>query len=317
MFFSRNNSSSNPSPLPHSHYAHGGETAILLKGVPIKNRILAGLRAEVADLIAKGHPRPAIGIVQVGNNPRSDVYIHKKKTFGHEMGAVVEHVQLPETSTFEEISARVRELAAESDVHGVIIQTPLPASISKEESQRLMDLIPLEKDVDGLSSKNIHMLEHDFEHAVLPATAKAVNMLLQGYDVPVQGKNVVVIGRSNLVGKPSALSLARQGAVVTVCHSQTVDPASIARQADILVVAAGVPNLVKANFTNPEQTIIDVGISVIPGPTSDGRIVGDVDFKQVAPIVKRISPVPGGVGPLTVAGLFQSLLECYKKQIGV
>lgn len=299
----------------HSDFIKQVHSGSLLKGIPIKNRILADLKSQVAEMVAKGLPRPAIGIVQVGNNPRSDVYIHKKKTFAHEMGAIVEHVQLPEASTFEEVSARLRELAAETDMHGIILQMPLPSHVSKSEAQCLLDLIPLAKDVDGLSTQNIRLLDTDFESAVLPATAKAVNMLLKGYGIPVQGKKVTVIGRSNLVGKPTALSLARQGAQVTVCHSETKDIPAIARKADILVVAAGAPGLVTPAFTNPEQVIVDVGISVVPGLISEGRIVGDVDFEHVAPIVKRISPVPGGVGPLTVAGLFESLLQCYRKQV--
>ncbi len=298
----------------HTNLANG-HGARLLKGIPIKNRILAGLKDEVAALIAAGRPRPGLAIVQVGNNARSDVYVHKKKTFGHEMGVVVEHMQMPEESSLSEIASRITELAQESDIHGIILQMPLPSHISKEDAQKIMDLIPWAKDVDGLTTENIRRLDADFNSAIVPATARAVDALLAGYGISVQGKNVVVIGRSNLVGKPSALSLARQGGHVTVCHSETRDIPSIARQADILVVAAGAPDLIQPNFTNPEQVIIDVGISLVAGTTSDGRIVGDADFDKVAGLVKAISPVPGGVGPLTVAGLFQNLIECYRKQV--
>ncbi len=287
----------------------------LLKGIPIKNRILASLQKEVADIVAAGRNRPSISIVQIGNNPRSDVYIHKKKTFGHEMGAIVHHVQLPDHATYGEIETEILQFARDKDVHGIIIQMPLPKHISKTEMQALMDLIPPTKDVDGLTTMNMSLLEHDFEHAILPATARAVNLLLEGYDIPTQGRKAVVIGRSNLVGKPTTLSLMHKGADVVVCHRESADIPACAKRADILVVATGVPNLVTADFTNPNQTVIDVGISVLLGSDDENKIVGDVDFQHVAPLVKNISPVPGGVGPLTVAGLFLNLLDCYKNQI--
>ncbi len=289
-------------------------TTRLLKGVPIKNKILLDLRHEVEVLVASGKRRPAIGIVQIGNNPRSDVYVHKKKTFGHEIGAIVHHVQLPELSTYEEIKTEILEFANDPCVHGILIQMPLPKHISKSEMQALMDLIPHAKDVDGLTTANIELLDHDYDRAILPATARAVNLLLDGYDIPIKGRKAVVIGRSNLVGRPTALSLGHRGADVTVCHRETEGIPECARHADIVVVATGVPGLVTREFTNPEQTIIDVGISVLLGSDNDSKIVGDVDFAHVAPFVKNISPVPGGVGPLTVAGLFLNLIDCHKAQ---
>lgn len=288
--------------------------ARLLKGIPIKNKILLDLKQKVAGFVEARRTRPAIGIVQIGNNPRSDVYIHKKKTFGHEIGVIVHHVQLPESATYGEIETEILELAEDEDVHGILIQMPLPKHISPKEMQVLMDLIPQKKDVDGLTTKNIDLLTSDYDHAILPATARAVNLLLDGYDIPISEKKVVVIGRSNLVGRPTAISLEHRGADVTVCHSQSINIPTTSKKADILVVATGVPNLVTSQFTNPNQTIVDVGISVLLGSDNDNKIVGDVDFKNVAPIVKNISPVPGGVGPLTVAALFLNLMDCYNNQ---
>lgn len=290
------------------------DSARLLKGVPIKNKILASLKHEVAALVESGKPRPSIGIVQIGNNPRSDIYVHKKKTFGHEMGAIVHHVQMPEQSTRAEIGNAIMEFVNDKSVHGILIQMPLPKHIGTEEMQQLIDLIPAEKDVDGLTSANIGLLASEYDRAIVPATARAVNLLLDGYDIPVDDKRIVVIGRSNLVGRPTALSLTHRGAHVTVCHKETEDIPAIARQADILIVAAGVPGLVTPSFVHEGQTVIDVGISVLLGSDSESRIVGDVDFKHVALLVRNISPVPGGVGPLTVAGLFLNLLECYARQ---
>jgi methylenetetrahydrofolate dehydrogenase (NADP+)/methenyltetrahydrofolate cyclohydrolase len=286
----------------------------LLKGIPLKNRILLNLKQEVGATAEAGKIRPSIGIVQIGNNPRSDVYVHKKKTFGHEMGAIVHHVQLPDLATCEEIRTEILEFAHDASVHGILIQMPLPKHISQEEMQGLMDLIPLEKDVDGLTTENISLLGNDFDHAILPATARAVCLLLEGYEIPVQGQKAVVIGRSNLVGRPTALMLMHKGAEVSVCHRDTKNTSDIAKHADILVVATGVPGLVTPNFTNSDQTIIDVGISVLLGSDADDKIVGDVDFAHVAPVVKNISPVPGGVGPLTVAALFLNLMDCYRNQ---
>lgn len=286
----------------------------ILKGVPIKNKILADLKTEIGVLVDAGKPRPAIGIVQVGNNARSDVYVHKKKTFGHEIGAVVHHVQMPGVSTYEEIADAIGEFACDPHVHGILIQMPLPKSVSAEEMQRLMDLIPLEKDADGLTSENMDMLASHFDRAILPATARAVGLLLDGYDIEVRGKKAVVIGRSNLVGKPTALYLRNKGAEVSVCHRETENIPDIAKESDILVVATGVPKLVTPDFANRDQTIIDIGISVLPGSDDEGKIVGDVDYAHVAPLVRNISPVPGGVGPLTVAALFLNLMQCYRKQ---
>ncbi len=291
------------------------DSARLLKGIPIKNKILSGLKHEVAALVESGKSRPAIGIVQIGNNPRSDVYVHKKKTFGHEMGAIVHHVQMPEQSTYAEISDAIMEFVNDKNVHGILIQMPLPKHVAPEEMQKLINLIPAEKDVDGLTSINIDLLASEYDRAILPATARAVNLILDGYDIPVAERRIVVIGRSNLVGRPTALSLAHRGAHVTVCHSETEDIPAIARQADILIVATGVPGLVTPSFVHEHQAVIDVGISVLLGSDSDSKIVGDVDFKHVALLVQNISPVPGGVGPLTVAGLFLNLLECYAKQV--
>jgi methylenetetrahydrofolate dehydrogenase (NADP+)/methenyltetrahydrofolate cyclohydrolase len=291
-----------------------GEQPNLLKGVPIKNKILAELKHEVSELVASGRIRPTMCIIQAGNNPRSDVYVHKKKTFGHEIGIEMHHIQLPDNVTFEELEVQVKKYAYDDGIHGVIIQMPLPKGFSMTESQRLIDLIPLEKDIDGLTTKNVEMLATEYSHAILPATARAVNLLLDGYNIPIEGRKAVVIGRSNLVGKPTALSLEHRGAKVDIIHSQTQNPAAIARVADILVVATGVPNLITTSFVNPNQTVIDVGISMVIGSESESRIVGDVDFPHVSRIVKHISPVPGGIGSLTVAGLFLNLIECYRKQ---
>ncbi len=284
---------------------------LILRGIPIKNKIRDDLKKEVALLSEASGIIPRMGILLIGNNPRSEVYIKKKITFAEESGILADIHRLPEDCPFDVAAKTVQSLSKDEAIHGILIQMPLPEQFSKEDTQRLMDLIPLSKDIDGLTTQNIEMLGNDFDKAILPATARAVNLLLSGYEIPIKDKKIIVIGRSNLVGRPTALALAHQGGKVTVCHSETLNIPEKARMADILVVATGVPYLITPDFTNPNQTIIDVGISVLDG----GKIVGDVDFENVAPLVHAISPAPGGVGPLTVAGLFLNVIEACRKQI--
>ena len=218
----------------------------------------------------------------------------RKKQFGEAIGARVLHRRFAEDATEAEILAEIEELNTDQTVHGIILQLPIPAHLNRE---KLLDAIALEKDVDGLAVGS----------AFTPATARGVLSLLQFYETLIQGKRVAVLGRSALVGAPSADALRKAGAVVTVCHSGTPNTKGITRASDIIVVAIGKPKFIGADYFRSDKTqvVVDVGITSL----ADEGLVGDVDFKKVAPLVAAISPVPGGVGPMTVAALFENLLS--------
>lgn len=244
---------------------------------------------------------PCLAIVQIGDDARSDIYIRNKKLFGEAVGAEVRHVRMASSTTQVEAEGLLQQLSNDQGVHGIIMQLPIPEHLDKEH---LLSMITSDKDVDGISGNSSRHI---------PATARGIMSLLKAYGIDVQGKRAVVIGRSKLVGAPTAQCLERAGAEVTVCHKETPDIPSITRQADIIVVAAGSPHLITPIYVRQGQVIVDVGINPV---TEEGDAVsytvGDVDFAAVSPIVAAISPVPGGVGPLTVASLFENLFDAFQ-----
>ncbi len=254
----------------------------------------AALLKRLKEKRARVNERPTLAIVQLGEREESSAYIARKKKFGEEIGVKVLHVQLPESTTETEILSRLALFNADSSVHGVILQLPLPAHLNK---QRLLDAIALGKDVDGLATGS----------TFTPATARGVLSLLQFYHIPIRGKKVAVLGRSALVGAPTAKALREAGAIVMVCHSDTKNTKEITRASDIVVVAIGKPRFIGADYfrSDQTQTVVDVGITSL----ADEGLVGDVDFDAVKESVAAISPVPGGVGPMTVAALFENLLS--------
>lgn len=263
----------------------------ILDGKIVRDAIKAKLKVLVSE--KEGSAVPSLAIIQIGDNSSSAVYIQQKINFGKDVGVEVGLHHLDENVSEEEVSSLVQKLNAEEKVGGIIIQLPLPAHL---DSQKLIDLIDAEKDVDGLSS-----------HAkMFPATARGIISLLEHYDISVEGKKALVIGRSKLVGKPTAQLLEQKGAVIASANSETTpeELVSLCHDAEIIVVATGVPSLVNMKHVLPKHVIIDVGIT-----RTDEGIVGDVDFNAVKDHVTAISPVPGGVGPLTVASLFQNLLR--------
>ncbi|MFA6272965.1 MAG: bifunctional 5,10-methylenetetrahydrofolate dehydrogenase/5,10-methenyltetrahydrofolate cyclohydrolase [Candidatus Paceibacterota bacterium] len=260
----------------------------ILDGKIIGDEILARLKAEFAKLsgITK------LAIIQVGNRADSTTYIRQKKIFAEKVGVVAELFQFPEDCSAKEILEKISVLNSDENIHGIIVQLPLPTSFNYAE---IIEVINPSKDVDGLTAENFRRLAAGDLEGLIPATAKGVLKILDYYKIPITGQRATVIGRSRLVGKPVALMLKARGAIVTVCHRETKDPAVIAKKADILVSAAGQRNLIDKDFVSPNQTLIDIG--------------NDVDFEAVKDIVGAITPTPGGVGPMTVACLFENLLK--------
>lgn len=253
--------------------------------------------------------RPVLALIQIGNNKESTIYIEQKKKFAHDIDARVEHVQYPENTSFEDIEKLIQSFNARKDINGIIIQLPIPKTL---DVHKLVNTIDPKKDVDGLTDINQKLLEQGTPRFI-PATAKGVMSLLEFYDIPVLHSKTVVFGRSRLVGGPIASLLKAKGAHVEVCHSQTTHPREISKGADIVIVAIGKPEYIDASYIKPGAVIIDVGINDISGKKLEEEItkrhiVGDVNHASVETLAKAISPVPGGVGPMTVLSLFDNLI---------
>lgn len=283
---------------------------LLLDGKKVRDEIKASLSREVGTFLSK----PKLAIIQVGSKKESNTYIAQKKKFGIDIGVSVEHLILAEGISQASLLAQIREFNDDRGVHGIIIQLPLPVHI---DTHRVLEEIDPKKDVDGLHSVNMKLLLEGKSGGFIPATAKGVMTLLAYYQIPLVGVRVAVLGRSLLVGKPIALSLLNCGATVAVCHSQSVDVEKITKASDIVVVAIGKPKAIGKGYFSKEQVIVDVGINSIEGKKLDDEIskrvlVGDVDFDAVVKKAKAITPVPGGVGPMTVASLFQNVLLAYR-----
>lgn len=286
--------------------------AKILDGRVVRDEILNSLKSKIQNL----KPEPKLVIIQVGDVAESNTYISGKIKFGETIGAVVEHKKFPADVTQGHLSSIIHNLNSDPSVHGIIVQMPIPEHLDKE---KVINTINPKKDVDGLTETNQQLLEDNSPDAIIPATAKGVITILNYYKIPVAGKKVAVVGRSKLVGAPVAILLKNLGADVEIGHSKTPDLTAVTKPADIVVVAVGKPNLITKNHVSPGQAIIDVGINVVEPVTSNQvpatrKLIGDVAFDEASPIVAAISPVPGGIGPLTVASLFENLLEAYKKQ---
>ena len=248
--------------------------------------------------------RPTLALIQIGTNAESDMYIAQKKKFAEDVGATIEHIRFSEDASALEIQTIIRSLNSDTRIHGIIVQLPIPKHL---DVATIIDIINPLKDVDGLTSENQQLLAAGTPRFI-PATAKGVMDLLAFYSIDVYNKRAVVFGRSRLVGSPIADLLRSQGAQVSIIHSQTPDPKTISKQADIVVVAIGKAGLIDASYLQNDAIVIDVGINSV-----NGRLTGDVDHESVASLVKAISPVPGGVGPMTVLSLFANLILSAQK----
>lgn len=289
-------------------------TAQILDGRLVRDQIAKKLET----INSKLETKPKLVIIQIGDIPESSTYINQKLKFGEKIGAIVELQKLPADISQKDIETKIQNLNSDPEVHGIIVQLPIPIHLDKDG---LIEIINSKKDVDGLTSTNQKLLEENNPNAIVPATAKGVISILNFYQIPIKGKKVTVVGRSKLVGTPVATLFRNLDAQVTVCHSQTLDLKQETRNADIIVVAVGKQNLIGREHVSPNQTVVDVGINILEQPATSNqrpatsKLVGDVNFAEVSPIVSAITPVPGGIGPMTVASLFQNLLEAYKSQI--
>lgn len=248
---------------------------------------------------------PCLVIIQIGNRPDSDAFIRAKKSFAKKIGVNVIHIQLDEKVEQKEVLDIIEKYNNDNTVQGIIVQLPLPIHLN---SEKIIDLINPTKDVDGLTPFNIKRLVDGQTKAIIPATARGIRELFNFYKIDLFGKKVTVIGRSTLVGKPIALMCLNENSTVTVCHSKTEKIEEETRKADIIIVAIGKPNFINKKHVKNGQIVIDVGIS----RQLDSTLTGDVNFEEVKDIVEMITPVPGGVGQMTVLALFENLLDlCY------
>jgi methylenetetrahydrofolate dehydrogenase (NADP+) / methenyltetrahydrofolate cyclohydrolase len=287
-----------PDPLTHP-------TARLLEGAPIANEIRTAVAEDVASFTATVGRPPGLAVVIVGRDAPSTVYLEQILRGCARVGIGAEFVELEGEATEASVVATIREVNADPAVDGVIVQMPLPPTI---RLRAVIDAIDPAKDIDGIHPLNAGLLRLGYD-GFLPATAHAAVEILRRSGIEIAGRDAVVIGRSAVVGMPAAFLLVKEDATVTVCHSRTRDLAGKVRAADIVVVAAGHPGLVTGAMLKPGAVVVDVGINLV-----DGRIVGDVDFASAVDVASAITPVPGGIGPLTNALLLTHLIRAAERQ---
>lgn len=284
-------------------------TAQLLDGKAIAEDLRAKVKEGVDARKAEGKILPGLATVLVGENPASQVYVRMKHRACQEAGIESFAYEMPATSTQEEVEGLVKKLNADPNVHGILVQLPLPAGLDEE---KVLNAISIEKDVDGFHPLNIGRLaQKGRDPLFVPCTPAGVMYLLDQVVPSLEGKNAVVLGRSNIVGMPVALLLVRANATVTICHSRTKDLPSVVRSADILVAAVGRAEMVKGDWIKPGAVVIDVGTNRVEDETAKRgyRLVGDVDFDEAKEVAGIITPVPGGVGPMTIAMLLANTLR--------
>ncbi|WP_080122879.1 bifunctional methylenetetrahydrofolate dehydrogenase/methenyltetrahydrofolate cyclohydrolase FolD [Chlamydia suis] len=284
---------------------------MLLKGAPAANCILATIK----DQIQSHSGAPGLAVVLVGNNPASEIYVNMKVKRATDLGMVSRSYRKPSDATLSDILALIHQLNCDEDIHGILVQLPLPKHL---DTQAILSSIAPDKDVDGLHPTNVGKLLLGETDGFVPCTPAGIVELLKYYEISLYGKHVVILGRSNIVGKPLAALLMQKhadtNASVTVLHSQSEHISEITRTADILVSAIGVPLFVTREMISEKTIVIDVGTSRIPAANPKGySLAGDVDFNNVAPVCQAITPVPGGVGPMTVALLMRNTWESFSR----
>lgn len=279
-------------------------SAQIIDGKQISALMREEMQKEVAQLVEKGI-KPGLAVVLVGEDPASRVYVASKEKACIALGMYSEVHRLPEHTTEEELLALIDKLNSQASINGILVQLPLPKHINEKA---VIDAISLEKDVDGFHPGSVGNLVIGDE-SLLPCTPAGVIELIKRSGVEIAGKHAVVIGRSNIVGKPVAMLLLRENATVTICHSRTANLEEIAKQADILVVAIGRANAIDANYVKPGAVVIDVGINRL----DTGKLVGDADYESCLPVAGYITPVPGGVGPMTITMLMKNTIKAAKK----
>lgn len=277
--------------------------AQIINGKEVSMATREKVKGMVAEFVKSSNRQPCLAVIIVGEDPASQTYVRNKILGCAEVGMKSLSYELPETSTNEDVAKIINELAIDSNVDGILVQLPLPKHL---DERYLLSLIPDSKDVDGFSPNNLGLLAMNAPRTI-SCTPFGVMELIASTGVDISGKRAVVIGRSNTVGKPMAMLLLNANATVTVCHSKTQNLAEICSEADILVAAIGRPRFVTADMVKSGAVVIDVGINRV-----DGKLVGDVDFENVEPIAGYITPVPGGVGPMTISMLLYNTLMAAK-----
>jgi methylenetetrahydrofolate dehydrogenase (NADP+)/methenyltetrahydrofolate cyclohydrolase len=283
-------------------------SATIIDGAAIARQVLAEQKILAGRLTARGCA-PGLAVLLVGDDPASAVYVRSKERACREAGVQTFDSRLPADTTEAELLRRVDELNGDARVHGILVQLPLPSHIN---TVAVLQRIAVEKDVDGFNWRNLGALL-DGHPALTPCTPSGSMILLERAGVPIAGRHAVVLGRSSIVGKPAALMLLERNATVTVCHSRTTDLAALTREADILVSAIGRPRMITADMVKPGAAVIDVGINRLP----DGKLCGDVDFEAVRERAGWITPVPGGVGPMTVAMVIANAISAAARTLGL
>ena len=281
--------------------------AELIDGKLVSSKIRAGIADEVAKFKTEFSVTPGLAVIIVGENPASLVYVRNKHKACVEAGMNSIEVKLPESTTEDELLSKIDDLNKDPLVHGILVQLPLPKHI---DETRVLNSITPEKDVDAFHPVNVGKIMIG-NYNLLPCTPAGVMDLLDYYGVELSGKRAVVIGRSNIVGKPMALLLLERNATVTVCHSRTKDISEYTRSADVIVVAVGRPNFLKGDIVKPGAVVVDVGINRL----DNGKLCGDADFESLRNVASLITPVPGGVGPMTITTLLKNTLSAAREQV--
>jgi 5,10-methylene-tetrahydrofolate dehydrogenase/methenyl tetrahydrofolate cyclohydrolase len=288
-------------------------TAQIIEGNPIAERLRGDIAREAAAFTAEHGYAPGLGVVLVGDDPASQMYVRMKRRACESVGVMSYPHFLPGSATQEEVESVVRALNDDPKVHGILVQLPLPKHIDEEKVLRIIDF---EKDADGAHPLNIGLLAmKGREPLYIPATPAGIMVILKDSDIELSGANAVVIGRSNIVGMPIALLLMEANATVTICHSRTRDMRAHLKDADIVVAAIGRPNSIKGDWLKPGCVVIDVGTNKVDDPSAEKgyKYVGDVDLESALPVVKAITKVPGGVGPLTITMLIQQTVKAAQR----
>ncbi len=281
--------------------------AVIIDGKALSSKLKSNLKTKVEELKASGI-NPCLAVIIVGNNPASKVYVNNKKKSCEELGIKSLEYALPEETMEEELLKIIDELNRDEEVDGILCQLPLPSHICEKN---VINSISPEKDVDAFHPENVgHIMIGDY--TFLPCTPAGVMEMLKEYEIDVSGKNCVVVGRSNIVGKPMTMLLLKENATVTVCHSRTKDLSLFTKQADVLVSAVGKPGLITADMVKENAVVIDVAINRL----ESGKLCGDVDFENVKEKASFITPVPGGVGPMTIAILMKNTVTAAEKNKG-
>lgn len=281
---------------------------IIISGKDLALKVKSDVKKEINDFISKGYRVPKLSVILVGSDPASQSYVKGKSKACSEVGIINDTILLDESITEEELLNKIDELNKDNTVDGILVQLPLPKHISEANAIEHVDVL---KDVDGFNSLNVARL-YQKKDCIYPCTPKGIVKLIESQNIEISGKNVVVIGRSQIVGLPSAKLLLDKNATVTICHSKTKNLKSITKKADILVVALGKAKFITKEYVKHSACVIDVGVN---RDAFTGKLCGDCDFDSLNGYVKYLTKVPGGVGPMTISCLMENTLELYKKHI--